>query len=241
MDNIKLLQDKVIIVTGASCGLGREVALAYAREGATVVLIGRNADTLEEVYDEVLSYQCPEPFAVTLDLSSATEAEFEQLVQSINKAIGRLDGVVHCAGSFYTLSPLICQTVEEWINQYRVNTVAPMALTTACLPLLQDSPDASVLFVGESHAQTPKAYWGAYGASFVSLNYLCRVAADEWQNFHNLRVNLIEPGAIASAAREKTHPGESMCERKDISDVIPDFIYWMSEESAGKSGRIISL
>ena len=94
MDNIKLLQDKVIIVTGASRGLGREVALAYAREGATVVLIGRDAHALEGVYDEVLSYECPEPFAVTLDLNCALEADFEQLALSIEKATGKLDGIV---------------------------------------------------------------------------------------------------------------------------------------------------
>ena len=139
MDNIKLLQDKVIIVTGASRGLGREVALAYAREGATVVLIGRDAHALEGVYDEVLSYECPEPFAVTLDLNCALEADFEQLALSIEKATGKLDGIVHCAGCFESLSPLVFQTIEEWIKQYRVNTVAPMALSTACLPLLAQS------------------------------------------------------------------------------------------------------
>ncbi len=139
MDNIKLLQDKVIIVTGASRGLGREVALAYAREGATVVLVGRDAQALEAVYDEVLSYECPEPFAVMLDLSCAAEADFEQLMLSIKKSAGRLDGIIHCAGHFEGLAPLVCQTIDEWMNQYRVNTVAPMALSTACLPLLTES------------------------------------------------------------------------------------------------------
>ena len=107
--------------------------------------------------------------------------------------------------------------------------------------LLERSDDASILFVGESHAEEPKAYWGGFGASYSALNYLCKVAADEWEEYPNLRVNVIEPGNIHSPLRMKTHPGENISERKKITDIVPDFIYWMSSESAGKTGEIIRL
>ncbi|MBP8070516.1 MAG: SDR family oxidoreductase, partial [Neisseria sp.] len=178
------LQEKILLVTGASQGIGEQVAKAYAAAGATVVLVARHQKKLEKVYDEIVAAGGPEPFAICFDLLSAEEAEFERLAATIAEATGgRLDGIVHCASYFYALSPLDFQTVAEWVNQYRINTVAPMGLTRAFLPLLKQSADASVIFVGESHSEDPKAYWGGFGASKAALNYLCKVAADEWERF----------------------------------------------------------
>ena len=136
------LAGRVILVTGATQGIGREVALNFAQHGATVVLLARSVKGLEKVYDEILALGGPEPAAIPLDLLSAAENEFNNLAFQIKREVGRLDGIVHCASHFYALSPLSSQTVEEWMDQYRINTVAPFALTRACLPLLAESPDA---------------------------------------------------------------------------------------------------
>ncbi len=237
----KKLQDKVILISGASQGLGEQVAYAYAAEGATVVLLGRNQRKLENVYDNVVDAGGPEPFAISFDLLAATETEFDQLAVAVLKSAGRIDGIVHCASYFYALSPLMFQTVEEWVNQYRINTVAPMGLTRAFLPALQQAEDAAVIFVSESHGDTPKAYWGAFGASKTALNYLAQVAADEWHQYPNLRANVLIPGPIHSPQRMKTHPGESESERRPIKEVLPDFVYWMSADSKGKTGQVVVL
>ncbi len=236
------LQGRTILVTGASQGVGARVAKSYAAEGATVVLVGRSQKKLEKVYDEIVAAGGPEPFAVCFDLLTAEEKEFAQLAVTLAEAAdNRLDGIVHCASYFYALSPLDFQTVAEWVNQYRINTVAPMGLTRAMLPLLKNSPDASVVFVGESHGETPRAYWGGFGASKAALNYLCKVAADEWSRFDNLRANVLVPGAVNSPQREKTHPGESAVERRQLDDIMPQFVYWAGEESRGRSGEIVYL
>ena len=236
------LSDKVILVTGASQGLGEQVAKAYAAEGATVILVARHQKKLEKVYDAIVAAGHPEPFAICFDLMSAEEKEFDQFASTIAEATGgRLDGIVHCASYFYALSPLDFQTVSEWVKQYRINTVAPMGLTRAMFPLLKASPDASVIFVGESHGETPKAYWGGFGASKAALNYLCKVAADEWERFGHLRANVLVPGPINSPQRIKSHPGESKSERKNYEDVLSTFVWWMSEESRGRSGEIVYL
>ena len=221
------LQDRVILITGASQGLGAEAARACAEAGATVVLVGRHQKKLEKVYDAIVSAGCPEPFAVVFDLMAAEEQEYERLAKAV--------------AYFYALSPLEFQTVAEWVNQYRINTVAPMALTRACLPMLQAASDASVAFIGESHGETPQAYWGGFGASKAALNYLCKVAADEWARFPNLRANVLVPGPVNSPQRMKTHPGESRSERRELSELAPEFVYWMSEESKGRSGEIVYL
>lgn len=238
----QLLQNKTILVTGASQGLGAEIAKAYASAGATVILIARNQKKLEKTYDEIVASGATEPYAIVFDMMPAQEKEFNQLAQTIAEATNnQLDGIIHCASYFYALSPLDFQTVTEWVNQYRINTVAPMALTRAMLPLLKESPDASVLFVGESHSENPQAYWGGFGASKAALNYLCGVIADEWERFDNLRANVLIPGRINSPQRIKTHPGESTSERTNIEQIIPDFIWWMSQKSKGRSGEIVYL
>lgn len=236
------LHNKTIIVTGASQGLGEQVAQAYAAAGATVVLVARHQKRLEKVYDEIVAAGCPEPFAICFDLLTAEEKEFDQLAGTIAEATqGKIDGIVHCASYFNALSPLDFQTVGDWVKLYRINTVAPMGLTRAFAPLLKESADASVIFVGESHGETPQAYWGGFGASKSALNYLCKVVADEWERFPNLRANVLVPGAINSPQRIKSHPGEAKNERKNYEDVLPQFIWWVSGESKGRTGEIVYL
>lgn len=236
------LHNKTIIVTGASQGLGEQVAKAYAAAGATVVLVARHQKRLEKVYDEIVAAGCPEPFAICFDLLTAEEKEFDQLAGTIAEATqGKIDGIVHCASYFNALSPLDFQTVGDWVKLYRINTVAPMGLTRAFAPLLKESADASVVFVGESHGETPQAYWGGFGASKAGVNYLCKVLADEWARFEHLRANVLIPGKINSPQRIKTHPGETAQERRDMSDITPDFVWWLSEQSRGRSGEIVYL
>lgn len=236
------LRNKTILITGASQGLGAEVAKACAQAGATVILLARSQKKLEAVYDEIVAAGYPEPFAMVFDMMLAEEAEFEQLAHTIAEATQQqLDGIIHCASYFYALSPLDFQTVSEWVNQYRINTVAPMALTRAMLPMLKQSPDASVIFVGETHGAMPQAYWGGFGASKAALNYLAQVAADEWERFEHLRANVLIPGCINSPQRLKSHPGEAPSERKNISDITPDFVWWVSENSRGRSGEMVYL
>ncbi len=236
------LADKTILVTGASQGLGEQVAKAYAAAGATVILVARHQKRLEKVYDAIVAAGSPEPFAICFDLMSAEEKEFKQFAETIDEATGgKLDGVVHCASYFYALSPLDFQTIDEWVSQYRMNTVVPMALNRAVFPMLKEAADVSVIFVGESHGEQPQAYWGGFGASKSGVNYLCKVTADEWERFANLRANVLIPGAINSPQRIQTHPGETAQERKNVEDITPAFVWWLSQQSQGHTGEIVYL
>lgn len=147
--NKQLLKDKTILITGASSGVGEAVAFACAENGATVVLLGRNNKRLENIYDKIVQAGLPEPYAISFDLNTANDAEFNALAETIFQQTKRMDGIVHSASYFYALSPLEFQTVDEWVNQYRINTVAPMALTRAFLPLFRRQ-GGSIVFIGES-------------------------------------------------------------------------------------------
>lgn len=236
-----LLAGRTILVTGASQGLGRAVALAAAAHGATVVLLARNIKRLEAVYDDILAAGGPEPAAIPLDLLTASDDDFNAVAVKIHQELGQLDGMVHCASHFYALSPLENQGIDEWMNQFRINTVAPVALTRACLPLLKASADASVVAVGETHGLHPGPFWGGFAVSHAGLPHWVRMAASEWDNQPNLRINLLIPGPVQSPQRVRTHPGEAKTALPPADSLMPAFLYWLGPQSQGQSGQIIEL
>ena len=101
-----LLAERVILVTGASDGIGRVAAKTYAQLGATVLLLGRDLKKLEAVYDEIEAAGGAQPAIIPLNFSAAIAAEFEQLAINIEQEFGRLDGILHCAAILGDITPL---------------------------------------------------------------------------------------------------------------------------------------
>jgi len=234
-----LLAGRVILVTGASSGLGRSASLAYARHGATVALLARDADRLETVYDEIVASGGPEPAMFPYDLATADDRSLETLAGTIAHHLKRLDGVLHSAHQFYSLTPLELQTLEQWQALMRVNLIAPFALTRACLPLLKQAPDASVVFTGETHGHHPGAYWGGYAVAKSGLETLTRIWADELGSVESLRVNTLIPGQVATTLRTRTHPGLAPESVPSVDTLMPWYLYLMGEDSRSVRGQII--
>lgn len=234
-----LLADRVILVTGASSGLGRAASLAYARHGATVALLARNADKLEAVYDEIVTDGGPEPAMFPYDLSAADDRSMETLAGTIAHHLKRLDGVLHSAHHFYNLTPMALQTLEQWQALMRVNLIAPFALTRACLPLLKQAPDAAVVFTGETHGHHPSAFWGGYAVAKSGLEAMTRIWADELNADDPLRINTLIPGQVATTLRTRTHPGLSPESLPQIEDLMPWYLYLMGPDSHTVRGQII--
>ena len=233
------LAGRVILVTGATQGLGRAVALECARAGATVVLSAKHVKRLEAVYDEIEAAGYPQPAALPLDLATASDHDLQQSVMLLHQQLGRLDGLVHCASHFVNLSPLQNQTMEDWLTILRVNLAAPAALTRAAVPLLREAPDAAVVYTSESHGHTPKAYWGAYAVAKAGVETLVRIAADEWELTPQLRVNALIPGPINSPLRAKTHPAEDRDALPSVAQLARDYVYWVGPASKGRSGEVV--
>jgi NAD(P)-dependent dehydrogenase (short-subunit alcohol dehydrogenase family) len=233
------LRDRVILVTGAGSGLGREAALAYALHGATIALLGRNEKKLEAVYDEIVAAGGPEPAIFPFDLAAADDAGFERLAGTISYHLKRLDGILHSAAAFFSLTPLHLQSLEQWNTLLKVNVAAPFALTKACLPLLQASPDASVIFTGESHGHRPAAYWGGYAVSKSGLEALATIWSEELEQTANVRVNTLIPGPVKSPLRRKTHPGENPDALPQPQDLMPWYVWLMGPDSREVRGQII--
>ena len=233
------LKGRVILVTGAGSGLGREAAIAYARHGATVALLGRNEKRLDAIYDEILAIGGPEPAMFPFDLEAADDSGFERLAGTISYHLKRLDGILHSAASFFLLTPLNQQTLAQWNTLLKVNLAAPYALTRACLPMLEASPDASVIFTGETHGLHPAAYWGGYAVSKSGLEALATIFSQELERLPNIRINILIPGPVNSPLRRKTHPGEDPDRLPQPADLLPWYLWLMGPDSRDVRGKTI--
>lgn len=233
-----LLRDRVILITGAGRGIGRAAALAFASRGATVVLHGRDANRLAAVYDEIEAAGHPMPAAVPLDLETAGAREMDALAGAIQQAVGRLDGILHSAVHLERLAQAEAIDQAAWTRLIRVNLIAPLALTRACLPLLQRAPDASVVYTSDSHVEKPSAYWAGIAAPKAALMAAMRAQADEWSQHPHLRVNAVVPGPVASPARAFTHPGAAPSSLPPPESILPTYLWLIGPESRGVSGHV---
>jgi NAD(P)-dependent dehydrogenase (short-subunit alcohol dehydrogenase family) len=190
------LQDRVILVTGAGQGIGKIAALAFAAQGATVILLGRKVKKLEVVYDAIVAAGGPQPLIFPMNLEKAGEEDFKGLAEGIYQQLGRLDGILHNASRFDNLSPLEIQTTEQFTGMLQTSLIAPFALTKACLPLLKRAPDASIIVTSTTAAHHPAAYWGAHAISSSAAETLVKIWALEMETFPNMRINAIVPGPV---------------------------------------------
>jgi len=233
------LAGRAILITGAAGGLGRPLALACARAGATVVLHGRVARKLEALYDEIVAAGQPQPTILPLDLATAGADDYGNVAGAIRAQLGRLDGVVHTANVLGSLGPLEHQAFDAWLKVLRVDLIAAMALTRAVMPLLAAAGDASVVFTLDTRGEAPRAYWGAYAVAKAGLSALATILADEWENRPNLRVNAVVPGPINSPLRALTHPGEDRSTRPDPSALVPLYLHLLAGQPKAESGMLI--
>ena len=232
-----LLRDRVILITGASDGIGRALALEAARLGAQVILHGRNAKKLEKVYDEVIAIKdAARPSIAVLDLASANAEGYTTLAKSVADEFGRVDGVVHNAaivGDRYSIEQY---DAVEWQRVMHVNVTAGFALTQVLLPSLRESRDASVIFTSSGVGRVGRAFWGAYAVSKFAVEGMSQVLADEHKH-SSLRSNSVNPGATRTGMRLAAFPAEDRSLLKTPAEVLAPYIYLLGPDSHGVTGK----
>lgn len=230
-----LLTDRIILVTGASDGIGREAALTYARYGAQVLLLGRNAQKLERVASEIAATGKESPHYFLLDLEQATPERCQLLAEEVAAHVPRLDGVLHNAGLLGEIVSMEKQDPAVWQQVMRVNIDATFFLTQALLPLLLKSTSASLVFTTSSVGRQGRSGWGAYSVSKFATEGMMQVLADEYDS-KQLRVNCINPGGTRTKMRASAFPQEDANKLKTPADIMPLYLYLMGDDSKRKTG-----
>jgi NAD(P)-dependent dehydrogenase (short-subunit alcohol dehydrogenase family) len=188
-----------------------------------------------------MAAQHPEPIILPLDLSSANTQDYELVAGTIETEFGRLDGILHNAALFNSLTLLENQSLEQWLTLLRVNLAAPFALTRACMPLLKAAPEASVVMTSETHGHQPAAYWGSFAISKAGLEILVKIWSEELISHPQIRMNAIIPGPVRSPQRAKTHPAEGKDLLSEPEKLMPFYLYLFGKDSQDMKGQIVDL
>ncbi|HZD53352.1 MAG TPA: YciK family oxidoreductase [Woeseiaceae bacterium] len=234
-----VLRDRVILITGASDGIGKALAIESARLGARVILHGRNVQKLETVYDEIAALGgAPRPSIAVLDLATAGADGYTSLADSIEHELGRLDGLAHNAGILGPRLSIEQYDAAEWQRVLHVNLTAAFALTQVLLPLLKRSQDGSIIFTSSAVGRRARAFWGAYAVSKFGTEGLSQVLADEVRHVP-IRVNCINPGPTRTRMRLEAYPAEDRSKLKAPEEVLAPYVYLLGPDSRGVTGQSI--
>ncbi|HZH42884.1 MAG TPA: SDR family NAD(P)-dependent oxidoreductase [Lysobacter sp.] len=231
-----VLDGRVVLVTGATGGLGSAAAQACARAGATVILLGRKVPRLNRVYDAVAA-SGRKPLLYPLDLEGATPDDYVQMAERIEGELGRLDGVLHCAAEFRGLTPLQHTDPAAFARALHVNLTAPWWLSQACLPLLLKAPDAALVFTLDDPERVSQAFWGGYGVAQHGLDALVRILHAESANT-SLRVCGLRPGPMRTPLRARAYVDEHDRTARDPAVYADACVTLLSPAGAAHRGRV---
>jgi NAD(P)-dependent dehydrogenase (short-subunit alcohol dehydrogenase family) len=233
------LNNKIILVTGANRGIGRAAAIAYAMQGARIVLLGRNLDSLEKIYDEIEDLNCHEPMISLMDFETADGNDYQMVFENIMDEFGKLDGLLLNASILGDRSPIAHYDSETWVRTIHVNLTTQFLLTKALLPALYESNSASVIFTSSGVGKIGKAFWGAYSVSKFGVEALSQILSSEHEEQKNIRFNCINPGATKTEMRKQAYPYEDESMLKVPGDLMEKYIWLMSDESCSTKGQSI--
>ncbi|MEZ5529954.1 MAG: YciK family oxidoreductase [Porticoccaceae bacterium] len=234
-----LLAGKVIAVTGAGDGIGAVAAKTFAAHGATVILIGRTVQKLEQVYDDIETAGGPQPGIYPICLNGATEKDYQDMHDRLEETFGKLDGLLHNAGELGQRTPIANYKLDSWQKVMQVNVTAQFLMTKALLPLLEKAERASIIFTTSGVGRVGKPFWGAYAVSKFATEGLCQVLANELEGTSNIRVNCINPGATRTRMRAAAYPAENPSSVKAPQEIMPTYLYLMGDDSLGVNGQSI--
>lgn len=230
------LKDKVILVTGAGAGIGKQAALSYAEHGATVILLGRTVKKLEETYDEIEAAGYPQPAIIPLDMKGASKQHYLDMADTIEQQFGRLDGILHNASILGVISPFDQIGEDTFDDVMQINVKAQFMMTQALLPQLHKSQDARIVFTSSTVGHVGRAFWGTYAISKFATEGMMQVLADELSDTA-IRVNAINPGGTRTGMRAKAFPAEDAQLLKTPKDIMPLYLYLMAPESKDVNGQ----
>ena len=231
-----LLNDKVVLISGASRGLGRAVSYAAAAVGAQTILLARDVKQMESLADEIVAAGFHEPGIVPVNLEGAKVDDYSVIAELITERYARLDGIVLNAGILGEMAPLGSYDPVTWARVFQVNVHSQFLLLQALLPLMDQPDGASIIFTSSGVGRTARAYWGAYAASKFATEGMMQTLADEVSERGKIRVNAINPGRVRTKMRAQAYPGEDSLTLPEPKDVTHGYLFLLGRDGMEAHG-----
>ena len=228
-----LLDGRLILITGASRGIGRAAAIACAAAGAELIITGRTSGALEEVDDEIRAVGGK---ATIVELDQTDYAATPRLADAIASRWGRLDGFVANAGQLGQMAPMAHIEPDIWERTLSVNLTSIWFQAKTFDSLLRAAPTGRVVLVSSGAAVGARPFWGAYAVSKAGLESMARAWAAESEQT-NMKINLLDPGGTATEMRASAFPGEDPATLPSPADIAPAFVTLLSEGCKGHGER----
>jgi NAD(P)-dependent dehydrogenase (short-subunit alcohol dehydrogenase family) len=226
-----VLEGKVAMITGASQGLGRALALAYAREGAMLVINSRNYESIRDVVEEIHGLGV-EVLGIGADVTSSSDVE--DLVDVAVEHYDRIDVLVNNAGLLGPRVAIEEYPEDEWRRVLDANLTGPFLVSKAAIPYMREG--ASIVNVTSGVSIEGRAEWGAYSVSKFGMEGLTQILAAELKD-RGIRVNSVDPGGMRTGMRAVAYPNEDPTTRITPEENTAVFLYLASNESRDITGE----
>ncbi len=233
------LDKKNILVTGASKGIGREIALGLSEFGANVILHGRSEDALNKIYDEIVKKYKTDPMIVKCDLNILDEDKSKELAEVISKNTSCLDGIINNAAILGKMSSITDFDLNTWQKVLNTNLTSSFLLAKYLSPLMENSEKPRIIFTSSGVATKGKAFWGAYAISKAAVKSLSEILQEELEPLSKIKVFNFDPGATRTSMRAYAYPAEDPSGLKDASSLLNYYLWFFSSESENKDIRYI--
>ena len=225
------MKNKVILITGANKGIGKTLSLEFSKMGVNIVLLGRNEESLDSVYDEIITTTSTKPLIIKCDLSNIDINSAKQISDEIVGVYGRLDGVVFNAAKLGKMSTIEDYEEDIWKEVFNINLHSAFIICKEILPALKAAPNGRIIFTSSGVAEVGKAFWGAYSASKFAVKGLAEILRDELDTTSNVKVFNYDPGKTRTSMRALAYPAENPQDLKEPKVLFNDYLWFFSDES----------
>ena len=232
------LSKKTILITGATNGIGKALAIEFSKLGANIILLGRNSSKLDTVYDQLEhSYESQKHLILEVNLALLNNESVHEIATVINDEYEALDGIINNAAILGTMTTLKDYELSRWDEVININLRAPFLLSRTLIPALEGSRMPRIIFTSSGVADVGRAFWGAYSVSKFGLKGLAEIFANELETTSSIKVFNFDPGATQTKMRASARPAEDPNTLKTPNELLECYLWFFSEDSSESSNH----
>lgn len=237
--DLNLLKNKNILITGASNGIGKSLSENLSKYGANVIMLSRNENALDAIYDSLKKKYKTDPCILKCDLENIDDEKSQEIANIISKNYQNLDSIIHNAAILEKMSDIESFDLQTWDKVMRVNLTSAFILSKYLIPLMKSSTTPRIIFTTSSVGKKGKAFWGAYSVSKAGVNALSDILSDELESISNIKVFNFDPKATKTNMRAMAYPAEDPSAIKNPDQLINYYLWMLSEKSSSAIERYI--